>query len=288
MRKLINNFLHEIIVVPALARVAGIPHAKGNTRVWFIHEGVLTLSLKIGVQLFSVRDYTEKSMEDALKKVAEFGYDGVEFAGYAGLSAEKMKSVLDSLGLTAAGSHVGYGDFLRDTEGVMNYADTLGMKNVTIPVFTPEELLHEDTFENFRRFIVAAKKHGITFSYHNHNGEFKKADGAYILDKLYETIPELHAELDTYWASDAGVEPKAYMKKLGNRLSLIHIKEKSTDPKNPSANPPIGEGTMDNAGILKTAEEMGLTWAFVELDNPMGDSMQAIKKSREYLKSIGY
>lgn len=246
------------------------------------------MSLKIGVQLFSVRDYTEKNMEEALKKVAEFGYDGVEFAGYAGLPADKMKSILDSLGLAAAGSHVGYGDFIQNAGKVYDYAAALGMKNVTIPAFTLEELLNEDTKVNFRRFIAQGKERGITFSYHNHNAEFKKADGAYILDRLYESIPELQAELDTYWADNAGVEPKAYMKKLGKRLSLIHIKEKSADSENPSGNPPIGEGSMDNIGILKTAEEMGLSWAFVELDEPIGDSMQAIKKSREYLKSIGF
>lgn len=246
------------------------------------------MSIKIGVQLFSVRDYTEKDMEGALKRVAEYGYDGVEFAGYMGFSAQKMKSVLDSVGLVAAGSHVGYGELMKDTEKEMEYAAALGMTNVTLPVFTAEDLLHDDSIANIRRFIVTAKKHGITFSYHNHNGEFKKTGDTYILDKLYQTIPELQAELDTYWAADAGVEPKAYMKKLGKRLTLIHIKEKSKDPKTPDLNPPIGDGTMDTAGILKTAEEMGLSWAFVELDNPQGDSMQAIKKSREFLKSIGY
>ena len=57
--------------------------------------------MKYGLQLFSVRDVTEKDLEGALKAVAEMGYSFVEFAGFFGHSAEEVKGWLDKYGLTA-------------------------------------------------------------------------------------------------------------------------------------------------------------------------------------------
>ena len=43
--------------------------------------------MEYGLQLFSVRDVTERDMEGALCQVAEMGYRSVEFAGFFGHSA---------------------------------------------------------------------------------------------------------------------------------------------------------------------------------------------------------
>ena len=50
---------------------------------------------KIGVQLYSVRDDMEKDFEGTLKKVAEMGYEYVEFAGYYGRSSEEIKALIE-------------------------------------------------------------------------------------------------------------------------------------------------------------------------------------------------
>ena len=50
--------------------------------------------LKVGLQLYSVRDEMSKDMDATLKKVKDMGYDYVEFAGYFGKTA---KEVLDLL-----------------------------------------------------------------------------------------------------------------------------------------------------------------------------------------------
>ena len=54
-------------------------------------------NLKIGLQLYSVRDDMAQDMYAALKKVKEIGYDYVEFAGYFDHSAEEVKSMLDEM-----------------------------------------------------------------------------------------------------------------------------------------------------------------------------------------------
>ena len=46
-----------------------------------------------------------KDVYATLKRTAELGYTGVEFAGYFGIPAEQMKAWLDELGLKAYSSH---------------------------------------------------------------------------------------------------------------------------------------------------------------------------------------
>lgn len=55
--------------------------------------------LNIGLQLFTLRDETAADFRGTLRKVAELGYEGVEFAGYGDIPAEEMKALLDELGL---------------------------------------------------------------------------------------------------------------------------------------------------------------------------------------------
>ena len=50
--------------------------------------------MEYGVQLYSVRDITEKDMEKALKAVSDIGYRFVEFAGFFGHPASEIKAML--------------------------------------------------------------------------------------------------------------------------------------------------------------------------------------------------
>lgn len=62
--------------------------------------------MKIGLQLYSLRNETANDFAGTLRCVSEMGYKGVEFAGYGNIPAEQMRSLLDDLGLQAVGSHV--------------------------------------------------------------------------------------------------------------------------------------------------------------------------------------
>ena len=67
-----------------------------------------------GLQLYSVRDITEKNLLDAIRKVASFGYKGMEFAGFFGNSAEDVKKCMDECGVSAWGTHTGTDQLTED------------------------------------------------------------------------------------------------------------------------------------------------------------------------------
>ena len=60
----------------------------------------------IGLQLYSVRDALNNDFEGTLKAVSEMGYDGVEFAGIAGKSAEEVKALCKKYNLIPISAHV--------------------------------------------------------------------------------------------------------------------------------------------------------------------------------------
>src|SRR5579864_7105688 len=70
--------------------------------------------IPIGLQLYSVRDVLGKDFEGTLKKVAEMGFEGVEFAGYYNKDAATIRKILDDLNLKAAGTHSGANSFVGD------------------------------------------------------------------------------------------------------------------------------------------------------------------------------
>ena len=74
-------------------------------------------------------------------------------------------------------------------------------------------------------------EHGITFAYHNHDFEFARVEGVYLLDYLLQaTDPSLvKSELDVYWVAYAGIDPVHYLETLANRVALIHLKDMAAD-----------------------------------------------------------
>ena len=60
----------------------------------------------IGYQIYSAREDAEKDLFGTLKKIAEMGYDGVEFAGFYHYTVDEIKKALEESGLVAISAHV--------------------------------------------------------------------------------------------------------------------------------------------------------------------------------------
>lgn len=271
------------------------------------------MSLPIAVQIYSVRDNAAADLRGTLESIKAMGYDGVEFAGLYGNSPADIRKMLDEIGLVAVSAHVPYLDMVKDPAGVLGGYAEIGCKFVAIPYLTPEYRPGQEKFaeviENAKMLGKVAKDLGMQLLYHNHDFEFIRLDGKYALDILYEEVPAdlLQTELDTCWVNVGGEDPASYIRKYAGRCPVVHLKDffgeksdnmyeligiKSEAPKRPSGFEfrPVGAGLQNFPEILKASEESGASWVIVEQDKPsMGlTPMESIKKSIEYLKSIGY
>ena len=55
--------------------------------------------LQVALELYTVRDETSRDFAGTLRRVAQIGYTGVEFAGYGNLTSQEMSALLAETGL---------------------------------------------------------------------------------------------------------------------------------------------------------------------------------------------
>lgn len=246
---------------------------------------------KIGLQLYSVKEAAEKNFLGTIKRVAEMGYDGVQFAGFFDTPAEDLKKVLEDYRVTAAGSHMSLdslqGENLART---LEYNRIIGNDLIICP-YLPEELRntaddYKKTAELFNKIGQKCTEAGVRFAYHNHNFEFKLYDGQTGFDILFGNTDSqlVKVELDCYWASFGGLDPRDIIKKYGDRVVSLHIKYmKIVDGVKRSVE--IGAGELDIKGLLHTGDQAAVEWYVVEQEQFDGDPMESSLINIENLKS---
>ena len=225
--------------------------------------------LPIGIQLYTVRSKSGKDFKGTLKKVAEIGYKHFEFAGYGGMDAGELNAFMEEIGATTCGSHEGYGNFLKDADGVIEFNEAIGNPYITIPSMPGHVRKNADEIvrfaNNLNKFGYKVRQADMQLCYHNHSFEFEKVDGdKTVWDILFETADAdmVKAEVDVAWAYDAGVDPVELMDIWGDRIKLLHMKD--LDDKRKLA--PVGEGVIDMKAVIKKAKEIGVDWYIVEQD----------------------
>jgi len=244
--------------------------------------------MNIGLQLYTVRDKCEKDFKATIKKVAEIGYEGIEFAGYYGMDAKELSKLTEDLGIKAVSAHISLEEFEKNFKKEVEYAQILGLESITISSVSEERRSDRDIWLKTCQLIAKLSdmclKAGIQLCYHNHNFEFLKIDGEYMLDILFNNSINLKMELDTFWSAYVGINTVEYMKKNAAKLHYIHLKDMVKDTK--SVQTEVGEGYLDIGSFFHTANDCGIRWAFVEQGICTRDSLDSAKLSFENLKKI--
>ena len=264
--------------------------------------------LPIAVQLYTLRDLTKSDFVKTVAEIARIGYAGVELAGYGDLkTAAEVRRVLDDNGLKVAGSHASIEALEADVNRVLDDNAALGNRNIVCP-FMPEARRKDtggwrDVAASLNRIGGQCRARGFEFAYHNHAFEFVKftlrdaADPAKPTDSsqlektgldilLDNTDPALvKAELDVYWVQHGGADPIVWLKKLGPRCLLVHLKDMSEGGEGKFA--PVGEGILDFAQILKASRDAGVKWGIVEQDSTYDvPPLDAARRSFENLRKL--
>jgi sugar phosphate isomerase/epimerase len=266
------------------------------------------MDLKIGLQLYSVKDELEKNFITTLKKVKEIGYDYVEFAGYFGKTAKEINKILDEIDLKCVSVHQNYDIFLNNAEREIEIIKILGAKYVAIPWMGVENHAgtkeYDNRIEEITKVGKLLKENNLQLLYHNHEFEFEKVNGEFKLDILYNRIPKeyLMTEIDTCWVKYAGYDPSKYLLQYLGRCPVVHLKDFTTvdlidkegkeTKNNKEANgfkfKPLGEGVQDFKSIIKAAEKAQSKYLIVEQDSsPEMPALKSVEISRKYLKSLG-
>jgi sugar phosphate isomerase/epimerase len=268
--------------------------------------------LPIGIQLYMVNADLTKDPAGTLKKVAEIGYSEVETAGWGKLSSAQFRDLLRDAGLRAPSAHLGFGT--EDTGKLLDDAKTLGVEYVVSSMLPPKDegmpaffmSLKSLSADDFRRIAAKAneigqraKAAGMQYAYHNHNFEFRDlGEGETGYDILLEETDAsvVKFETDCGWMKVGGKDPVEYLRKHGNRIAMLHVKDfkNITTPVTEifSADRPaateLGRGSIDYKPILETGLKAGVKHIFVEQEGPFKEvpAMEAADIDYRFLKSV--
>lgn len=269
----------------------------------------------IGFQVFTLRDLLVTNARELFKSLAQVGIKNIEFfdpstlkdyvpivrdSGMAPLCTHFMPGYISGNWETAtrmgfppaAGYHF---------ENIIEDCDRNGIRYMGIAIVMPEE---RETLEHYRRFAdrvnrsaEASKSAGIQLYYHNHSFEFEPMAGTTPYDELLKILDPglVRFELDVFWLTVAGEDPIRWMRKLGERLLFLHLKDlkKGTPVGHYTLAVPresfveLGSGMIDFKGILTEARKMGIRHAFIDQDHTqMDDKIESVRKSCEYIRAL--
>jgi sugar phosphate isomerase/epimerase len=278
------------------------------------------MNVRIGLQLYSVRQSLAADPWGTLALLAEAGFTRLEAANHNarndsgvgfGVKAGELRTQLANLGLSIVGCHINPLE-LDILPRALDYQAELGNTQIGCDIeFYPygDRDFVMRRAETFNQVGELARQRGMHFYYHNHFQEFQRFGDDYVYDLMLEnTDPALvKLEMDTYWMYRGGQNPIDWVRKCAARVILLHQKDFPADapqPLNlfdgvvsPTENidmavfearkdtrcfTEIGTGVLPIQDIIDTATQLpGLDYLILEQDHTSLDEIESVRTSRD-------
>ena len=253
---------------------------------------------------------------EALRLAKEAGYNAAEISGHFpcddALVAELCRA-RDELGMEICALNVVYdGPFgktdrpagsstlslTEDFEKAVSYAKRLGTKYLRYagsPAHAMTDLGKvREYFAGVEAICLRLEERGLKLCMHNHDTEFAKVDGRFILDWAAELAPHLCFEFDVAGACHAAVDLRSAAKKLSGRMPLIHFCDVKIVPhagrvhlEETIVGCPLGEGNVDVKAFVETAMECGNEYFIIEMPD-QSDPYASIRLAADNMKALGF
>jgi len=254
--------------------------------------------IPIALELFSVRHELAADPAGTLRKVADMGYEGVEFAGEPRFSADQIRAWLDATGLVCCGWHTPFNRVQDDT-----LADTIalnraiGNTRIIIPGLPGEYTSSKDGWlraaEFFNRLAERLADEGMQTGYHNHRVEFQTTDGEIpwvLLGK--NTRDDVILQIDTGNCYSGGGDPLEMLRLFPGRAGTVHLKPYSLalgkEDFRAGFRTMIGEDDTPWQEIFEFCETAGGTeWYIVEYETDLYPSLEGVERCLKALKAMG-
>lgn len=236
------------------------------------------------------------STEEALRDIAEAGYEGFElFDGnlveYAGREDE-LQGLMDELGVRLVGVYSGanfiYPEILDEELGKIRtsseLAARLGAEHLVVGggAVRASGIREEDyrvLGEGLEEVISIADGAGLVASYHPHLGTCVESP-----DQLAKTFEYTGINFcpDTAHLEAGGGDSARLISTYGERIKYVHLKDYAE-----GNFLPLGQGDLDFGRIMEALDGIGYdAWITVELDAYEGEPGEAAGMSRRLLDEL--
>jgi sugar phosphate isomerase/epimerase len=250
----------------------------------------------LGAQLYTVRKQAETDLPAVLSQLEGIGYQEVEtYWNVYSHPASELRQMISDAGLNVPSGHF---DYVGLSEK-FDYARELSVQYMVCPML-PEKMWnslddYKRAADQFNKWGERAQSIGMRFAFHNHNYEFRRFGQTTGFQALVDrTDPKLvFFEMDCYWITQAGEDPVAMMRLLGNRIRMLHLKDRKpgvppSQQKDKAAEhfTEVGNGSIDWKRIFAAARADRVEHMFIEQDEcerPPMDSLRISYRNAEAL-----
>ncbi len=240
--------------------------------------------IPIGVELYSVRDELDKDLLGTVRGVAKMGYQCVEFYGpyyeWTTEYARQVRAELDELGIHCYSTHNDFKSFTPDGIGkAIDLNKILGTRYIVLA--HPGEVNGLDGWKRVAETLNQAndtmKGQGLHAGYHNHDAEWKPADGQKPMELLAATLDKsIMLQLDVGTCLAAGGDPLAWIIRNPGRIRSMHVKDWSPQREYKVL---TGEGIAPWKKMFAAAEKTGgIEYYLIEQEGSDYSEMETAEK----------
>ncbi len=248
--------------------------------------------IPIALQLYSLRDDSAKDFAATIQKVAEIGYEAVEFAGYHGYSAADLRKLLDDNGLKCAGTHTQLPTILGDElKTTAEFMAEVGSPYLIVPYLSKDEYGGREGAQRLGDILSDAAEKAKEFNayvgYHNHAWEFEQLpDGGIPMDIAFENAhPDVICQIDTGNAQDGAGDSAPVIAKYKQRVKTVHLKPFTPD----FSRYYLGEDDTNWENVFKALEGGATEYYIVEQERYPNDNtpLECVTRCLKNLKAMG-
>jgi len=252
-----------------------------------------------GVALYTVRHELSERPEETIRALADFGYRHVEM----GIGdVDRLRPYLNDAGLAVTSTGID-SEAIRADELVPSIAAAERQEVRFLVLATPVR----ETLDEYRKYALALNaagamcgRSGIDLCLHFHSFEFESFGNQRPFDVIMDVLDfsTVSLEVDAFWISMGGLDPAGFLREHRARCRLLHLKDRRAGIQDsylparqfientPQAFEEVGDGILDFPEILRAAQEVGVTYAYVEQDSTPGDAVESVRQSFTYLQSL--
>jgi sugar phosphate isomerase/epimerase len=252
--------------------------------------------VRVGLQIHSLREDFAENPADTLARIADMGYEGVEFTlGSVKRDPGHVRELLAENGLACFGCLTGWQDVQEDAIAQTIACNrALGSPFIVIGsvptklVSTPEEV--DDVLARMALAQRTIQAEGFATGYHNHDSDFfHVVGGKTFFEQVFDrTSEDFVMLLDTGNALAAGFESIPLLEKYPHRSPFLHIKGYSEEKGYQAY---IGEDDFDWPAVIRCAIAVGGARTFSVEFGARGDydprerAQTSLDRVRTYLEA---
>lgn len=243
----------------------------------------------LGVQLYTLRDAAHQDIERTIARIRSIGYREVEWWGSFGKTPAQLRVMLDANGLRSPSVHVSWEAITTGLDATLEAAERMGHHWVIFPGLDAEDhrpARYDEVADKLNAAGETAARARIRVGYHNHDVDLHPfPDGQIPLERLARRLDPKVADLevDLYWITKGGGDPKQWLRDHPGRIPLVHVKDAGPAPDFVMSD--VGAGAIDWHALFQLRHRAGIKHYYVEHDEPV-DPWASITASYRYLSNL--